>query len=669
MGPTRCLQTAVYTVTAAAPTDIAGLYQNLDHSGENFRLVELQPGGGDEKLVCNLVHTTFSQTPRYRALSYHWGSGDAEWTININGSPLPVHANVWHALHHLRHPTDPQTLWIDAICIYQKDKKEKNHQVPLMNQIYRRAKEVLIWLGPHEWNPSLDMKALPNRISKNEDLRANAWRQLEPWIWKSVHNEYWKRAWIVQEVGAADRIMVCCGGGSMMPWEDFITVVTAYRNRLEDDNSIGRILRLDQMRLSMYREGYSLSGLIREFQDCFCENPRDKIYAFVGLSGDHFNNSLPLDYRKPIPEVYEDFMRSLDPSDETPTTKAMEIVYMSALIRRVLTREAGRAVESDRIFEDPDEKKAELERERKKERKREKEREREQEREREKRQREEESGKHDEGTLSIVWSRLSWPEILALTAIAGAAAALVYVLPSLNSPSESKIQIPTCQIAYWKPSDPENLEYWQSGRDTSDKRGRIMARGVIATRIEAIGPVVKDITSLHTTKTWNKAVNQRFMDTIIKRRATALNDRLLAILHGELATEKIRNVLSISPNTSGGTVQLPPDHIYSQRLCVGSDLTLGVVPSTAEVGDFIVQFWNSSASAVVRREGLRPKYQIIGRSAIVKEGNANNFDVPLEREPFYATASRKVGGTIDLQMDIENLTQLSLDTVNLPLVF
>ena len=38
-------------------------------------------------------------------------------------------------------------LWVDAICISQKDNDEKGPQVALMAQLYRNAESVLVWLG------------------------------------------------------------------------------------------------------------------------------------------------------------------------------------------------------------------------------------------------------------------------------------------------------------------------------------------------------------------------------------------------------------------------------------------------------------------------------------------------------------------------------------------
>jgi hypothetical protein len=44
--------------------------------------------------------------------------------------------------------TSVRRLWVDSICINQKDDVEKATQIEMMDQVYARAGQVLIWLGP-----------------------------------------------------------------------------------------------------------------------------------------------------------------------------------------------------------------------------------------------------------------------------------------------------------------------------------------------------------------------------------------------------------------------------------------------------------------------------------------------------------------------------------------
>ena len=60
---------------------------------------------------------------------------------------LPIQANLMAALRHLRQPSRSRTLWINAICINQKDNDEKSIQIQQMAIIYKSARRVVIWLG------------------------------------------------------------------------------------------------------------------------------------------------------------------------------------------------------------------------------------------------------------------------------------------------------------------------------------------------------------------------------------------------------------------------------------------------------------------------------------------------------------------------------------------
>jgi hypothetical protein len=43
-----------------------------------------------------------------------------------------------------------RVIWIDAICIDQANKKEKEGQIALMVEIYAKARRVVVWLGEAE---------------------------------------------------------------------------------------------------------------------------------------------------------------------------------------------------------------------------------------------------------------------------------------------------------------------------------------------------------------------------------------------------------------------------------------------------------------------------------------------------------------------------------------
>ena len=55
--------------------------------------------------------------------------------------------NLESALRHLRHESEELVIWVDALCINQKDLAEKNSQVQKMASVFRQAKMVICWLG------------------------------------------------------------------------------------------------------------------------------------------------------------------------------------------------------------------------------------------------------------------------------------------------------------------------------------------------------------------------------------------------------------------------------------------------------------------------------------------------------------------------------------------
>lgn len=122
---------------------------------------------------------------QYDAVSYVWGTELSDEPIMCNGQRMTVTKNLLEAMKYLRalpfwdaanswrtdHPLhssrnvwkefatnrqeeeaysssqQQRALWIDAICINQKDNVEKANQVKIMHEIFANAGTVKIWLG------------------------------------------------------------------------------------------------------------------------------------------------------------------------------------------------------------------------------------------------------------------------------------------------------------------------------------------------------------------------------------------------------------------------------------------------------------------------------------------------------------------------------------------
>jgi hypothetical protein len=99
-------------------------------------------------LTGSLRVADLSTAPSFASLSYVWGpKASPPHTITCQGCRLEVTEDCNQALRHIRKRFGAVTVWIDAICINQKDGNEKIDQIPLMKDIYSLAASGYIWLG------------------------------------------------------------------------------------------------------------------------------------------------------------------------------------------------------------------------------------------------------------------------------------------------------------------------------------------------------------------------------------------------------------------------------------------------------------------------------------------------------------------------------------------
>ena len=113
-----------------------------------IRALVLHPGRRDEPLTGHLGCAPLAAGPNFEALSYVWGEGTKNKTIEIRGlGAVPLTDNLFAALQALRHEEMGRLLWIDALCIDQQNNEEKSWQVLFMKDIYAKATRVQIWLG------------------------------------------------------------------------------------------------------------------------------------------------------------------------------------------------------------------------------------------------------------------------------------------------------------------------------------------------------------------------------------------------------------------------------------------------------------------------------------------------------------------------------------------
>lgn len=149
----------------------------------------------------------------YSAVSYTWGDCELSHQLFVrldaqSWSCLQITASVDSLLRHLRVPYKPKPLWIDAICLNQKDETEKTQQIPLMGRIYSDAKRVHIWLGEDEVEKARRAFTIIRHAEREEQPTID---EDETRCLADFFNRPWfTRRWIIQEaVFSHDAIFHC----------------------------------------------------------------------------------------------------------------------------------------------------------------------------------------------------------------------------------------------------------------------------------------------------------------------------------------------------------------------------------------------------------------------------------------------------------------------------
>jgi hypothetical protein len=340
-------------------------YQPIDPVQQEIRLLTIVPDDFHETVQCRLSKASLKEGI-FDALSYVWG-GDpstSSHTILLDGLHFPVTPNLHSALQGLRlaKGSIPQPLWVDAVCINQKDITERNWQVAMMGDIYASANHVIIWLGEADKDSDAAFDAIPllatgKRLYRYEDHKNEAdFEQQCAMIercsafFSGLLNQrpWFSRVWILQELSLAknDPLVVC--GSRRAPWSTLVRVWRAIARNLftelgfvrskdggdgsescdsdlrsEDEEGVEILAKIkidvlnDLRRATQKRGGNSLRQLLLISRTSEATDPRDRVYSLLGLLK-HSGIAILADYYKPCAAVYADATSHIFSTGEGP---------------------------------------------------------------------------------------------------------------------------------------------------------------------------------------------------------------------------------------------------------------------------------------------------------------------------------------------------------------
>ncbi|KAI1777836.1 heterokaryon incompatibility protein-domain-containing protein [Hypoxylon cercidicola] len=669
-----------------------------------IRILTIEPGDFDDEITSTLTPVTFGARPKYTALSYTWGDSypdtaalptapdrgsstqqsassyipeppskasnlkihdNADFII-VNNYRFPVRHNLSLALRHLRSPIYPLLLWVDAICINQKNTKELNVHVAKMSFIYRRAFMVVAWLGVREYKACLDIfrfmrrewgsgqtQHLAEYVGGSTRIRFS-YEPDEGTFARIATSSYWTRLWIVQEVCLPQQLVFVLGS-KIWTCEDlrrWKTLEAAKTNpsRSKDDQCLGmgleNMIRLLDARESKHTEDMSLGNLLETFSKAACSEIRDRIYGLLGLANDVTPYSSADGDIDPIDKLIE-FLGSQDePLPAPPRGRGRFKVDYSQSFYEVWAEVLKYVYFRAKWV----------------------------------------GGKHARQVLDAT---------LDLDLLIGGDT-LIEQERHLNIVRTSGV----VQEALKQMIEEERIK--SNGVKTIYQNLVIRALGYISGEVLEIGPMYTDlISSSRSEEEWLSCFEHYYSNPddleVLRRTDERYMTKILG--YGDKELSRIRGIKNPRVIAWGFTEQRPQcsnsiyaaeyekiwedgerkqNHATEQMMCLCTGHQIGIVPSTAKRGDVLIRFFDCSAAIIMRprTENQQTSFMLVGRADAAEVAYRNTAEETTPRRdvhamnglsgnlsPNYAKGSQAPGAVyVDLDLDTLQLITASVAT-------
>ncbi|KAK5655911.1 hypothetical protein OQA88_5450 [Cercophora sp. LCS_1] len=314
----------------------------------NTRLLRLLPHRDmDAPIQCHLFEYPLQEPNRgthlYDALSYVWGSEDDKLPAFIqsddkgdgsagNNGRLLVTANLHAALSHLRDRLLERVMWIDAVCINQKDDDEKGWQVQSMAKIYACATRVIVWLGEAASDSDEALQAI-QKAAKEQRKDQIIDKLTQQAIFALLERPWFQRVWVVQEVAAARQVLIKCGSSELdgftfclgidtsVPYDTrpdlrglippitYLVRDATFRPRYKTSPSKASQLQANEPS-TFSLDVHPLGELVDMYHTRKATKRVDMVYALLGMSSDDPRTAgLLADYKTPWAAIFQKLIR------------------------------------------------------------------------------------------------------------------------------------------------------------------------------------------------------------------------------------------------------------------------------------------------------------------------------------------------------------------------
>ncbi|KAF4946471.1 hypothetical protein FGADI_11109 [Fusarium gaditjirri] len=313
--------------------------------GDEIRLLCI---GADSNFSFNLVSLSDPARPPFVALSYAWGDLNDTLPFEVSGHTIATTRNLHHVLGCLLASDFNDCLWVDALCINQKNERECASQVAMMGEIYSHAEYVLAFLPPVSepfnlgldyieatardptvhFDPSISPHLTVQGLNASENL-------LQDSIISFFAAPWWTRVWTVQEFLLAQKVIFRCGDRlvdsrivrkACRAWIDhensccwsarrpidgsahgFLDIPSEINGGLTIYTATLRMKHLIDMLIpgNLYTEDFLAA--ISLFRVRHCSDPRDRAFGYFGLRsrGLDMKSEIPVDYTVSVADFHK----------------------------------------------------------------------------------------------------------------------------------------------------------------------------------------------------------------------------------------------------------------------------------------------------------------------------------------------------------------------------
>lgn len=301
-----------------------------------FRLLNIDPASMGDMLTAYIHEYDLADLPVYYTLSYVWGQEPPIIRTVINGQEHWIRPNLFHALQRVRLQEGLTSIWVDDVCINQKDSSERSLQVSQMARIYDGAIGAVIWLGEEDSTSKPAFEFI-------REITSEGFRWDEEWcqghgfaaLARLFERTWFRRGWVLQEAAFSKNSIIQCGE-QQIHMDYFTTAIRTIRDRLGTvslssdlmlisarDSPAMRFMDIVSSALGGHAQGavprcrMSLETLVHRTVYSETTDQRDTIYALLNLANDvrsypslrqyHFETVVP-NYEKPVLDVFVDFI-------------------------------------------------------------------------------------------------------------------------------------------------------------------------------------------------------------------------------------------------------------------------------------------------------------------------------------------------------------------------